>query len=257
MSTNLIYSLANSVATITLNRPEKRNALDIALLIALSDALDRVVTDGTRALLLNAQGPGFCSGGDLSSGGDGADDLGEIHLNYYEPVARKLSALTVPVVSAVQGAAAGAGCSLALAADLVIADTTAYFLLSFANIGLVPDMGASWLVAKAVGRARAMEMALLGERVSAEQALAWGMINRVVEPEALQAESMALATRLANGPTLALGMIRQAINAAYDVNFAESLATESHNQATAGRSNDVKEAVSAFIEKRKPVFTGR
>jgi 2-(1,2-epoxy-1,2-dihydrophenyl)acetyl-CoA isomerase len=160
-------------------------------------------------------------------------------------------------VAAVNGPAAGAGCSLALAADIVIAARSAYFLQAFVNVGLVPDAGATWLLPRLAGRARAMEMMMLGERVSAEQAAAWGMIARVVDDEDLAEEAVALATRLAQGPTIALGLIRRLARDAQDLPLTEALAAERVAQREAGRTRDFANAVAAFLQKRQPRFEGR
>lgn len=250
----ILYGSDGRVATITLNRPDRINALSLALLDALVAAFDRARTDGVRAVLLRAEGRGFCSGADLAGGLP--EDLGALLREHYEPAVKAIRDMPVPVVAAVQGAAAGAGCALALAADLVIAGEGAYFLLAFANIGLVPDAGATWLVAKAVGRARAMEMALLGERIAARQALDWGLINRVVADDEVASAATALADRLAGAPTRALGLIRGAVNAAMDLSFSDLLDLEAANQTLAGRTADFREAVIAFGEKRTPIFKG-
>ena len=165
--------------------------------------------------------------------------------------------LSVPVVSAVRGPAAGIGCSLALAADFCVASETAYFLQAFVNIGLVPDGGASWMLPRLIGRARAAEMMLLGERVPAAKALDWGMIHRVVADEALDAEALALATRLAAGPTVALGLMRRALGRAMESDYAAALAAEADAQRTARGSADSTEGGMAFLQKRKPAFQGR
>ncbi len=248
------YGSDGRVATITLNRPDRINALSPALLDALVVAAERARSDRVRAVLLTGEGRGFCSGADLASGLP--DDLGVLLRDHYEPAIRAIRDLPVPVVAAVQGAVAGAGCALALAADLVIAGEGAYFLLAFANIGLVPDAGATWSVAKAVGRARAMELALLGERIAARQALDWGLINRVVPDDELTSAARALVDGLANAPTQALGMIRSAVNAAMDLSFSDVLELEAANQTVAGRTADFREAVTAFGEKRTPIFKG-
>jgi 2-(1,2-epoxy-1,2-dihydrophenyl)acetyl-CoA isomerase len=252
----ILYRRDGDVAIISLNRPASLNALTFPMLTDLKEAFARAEADGARAVLLRGEGRGFCSGADLVSMGGLPDDLGELLLTYYEPVVRQMAALSVPIVCAAQGAVAGAGCAIALAADLVVADSSAYFLLAFANIGLVPDAGGTWVVAKALGRARAMEMALLGDRVPADQALAWGLINRVVAEGTQDEEALALARRLAAGPSKALGMIRKAVNLAVDEGIETVLATEAVNQRAAGRTADAREAIQAFAQKRKPQFIG-
>jgi 2-(1,2-epoxy-1,2-dihydrophenyl)acetyl-CoA isomerase len=168
-----------------------------------------------------------------------------------------LFALPMPVVAAVNGPAAGAGCSLALAAEIVIAGRSAYFLQAFINLGLIPDAGATWLLPRLAGRARAMEMMMLGERITAEKAADWGLISRVVEDEALAAEAAALAARLAAGPTIAYGLLRRLARNAEQLPLAEALAAERIAQRDAGRTEDFRRAVLAFLQKQPPSFEGK
>ncbi|WP_076068927.1 enoyl-CoA hydratase-related protein [Sphingomonas montana] len=257
--TTIRYALDEAVATITLARAERLNAIVPEMLAELSAALARAVDEGARVVLIAGEGRAFCSGADLIARSDGGlpDDLGQMLETHYNPLAVQLAELPIPVVTAVQGAAAGAGCSLALHGDFVVAGRSAYFLLAFVNIGLVPDFGATWLVAKAAGRAKALEMMLLGERVPAELALEWGMIHRVVEDEVLLAEARALAVRLAAGPTRAMGMIRRAVAGALTAPLVEVLAREAMDQRAAGRTADFAEGVMAFVGKRKAEFSGK
>lgn len=251
----ILYDLTDGVATLTLNRPDRMNALGSWFLGAMHAALDRVAADGARVVLINAQGRGFCSGADLVEGLP--DDLGQLVEEKYNPVMQRLMDLPVPVVAAVNGAAAGAGCALALSADLVVAAEDSYFLLAFANIGLVPDCGATWLVANALGRARALEMMMLGEKIPAAKAQDWGLIHKVVASDALQAEARSLAARLAKGPTAAYGMIRRSVGKALAGTYEDALAQEIVDQRAAGYTRDSREAIAAFVEKRKPVFEGK
>ena len=253
------YALADAVATITLARPERLNAIVPAMLDELRQALARAVDEGARAVLIAGEGRAFCSGADLIARSDGGlpDDLGAMLESQYNPLALQLADLPIPVVTAVQGAAAGAGCSLALHGDFVVAAESAYFLLAFVNIGLVPDFGATWLVAKGAGRAKALEMMLLGERVPAARALEWGLIHRVVADEMLLAEAEALAKRLAAGPTRAMGMIRRAVGQALVTTLPEVLAQEAVDQRAAGRTADFAEGVMAFVGKRDARFVGK
>src|SRR5215210_1714270 len=195
-----------AVATITIARPDRLNALSGAMVDELRLAVSEIADSGARCLLLTGEGRGFSSGADLATGGGLPDDVGASLEKHFNPLVAALFALPIPVVAAVNGPCAGAGCSLALAADIVIAARSAYFLQAFVNIGLIPDAGATWLLPRLAGRARAMEMMMLGERVPAEQALEWGLISRVVEDEALESEAAALAARLAQGPTVAFGL---------------------------------------------------
>jgi 2-(1,2-epoxy-1,2-dihydrophenyl)acetyl-CoA isomerase len=246
-----------AVATLTIARPETLNALSAKTVAELHEAVDEAVREGARCLLLTGEGRGFSSGADLASGGGLPEDAGEALENGFNPLVESLFALSIPFVAAVNGPCAGAGCSLALAADIVIAARSAYFLQAFVNIGLVPDAGATWLLPRLAGRARAMEMMMLGERISSEQAHRWGMIARVVDDEELAEEAVALATRLAQGPTIALGLIRRLARDAQNLSLTEALAAERIAQREAGRTQDFANAVAAFLQKRQPRFEGR
>ena len=248
---------ANAVATLTIARPDRLNALSAQTVDELRAAVEEVGRSDARCLLLAGEGRGFSSGADLASGGGLPEDAGAALEKHFNPLIEALFALDIPVVAAVQGPCAGAGCSLALAADLVVAARSAYFLQAFVNIGLIPDAGATWLLPRLAGRARALEMMMLGERIPAERALAWGMISRVVEDEHLASEAMALATQLAQGPTRALGLIRKLARNAQDVPLTAALAAERAAQREAGSTQDFKGAVAAFLQKRQPRFEGR
>jgi 2-(1,2-epoxy-1,2-dihydrophenyl)acetyl-CoA isomerase len=245
------------VAMVTLARPQSLNALSGAMVDELHAAVESVEYSKARCLLITAEGRGFSSGADLAGSGGLPADAGEALEKHFNPLIEALFSCPVPVVAAVNGPAAGAGCSLALAADIVIAARSAYFLQAFVNIGLIPDAGATWLLPRLAGRARAMEMMMLGERVMAEEALQWGLISRVVEDDALQSEAMLLATTLAAGPTVALGLIRKLARNAERLDLSEALAAERAAQKTAGETQDFKAAVFAFLEKRQPRFEGR
>jgi 2-(1,2-epoxy-1,2-dihydrophenyl)acetyl-CoA isomerase len=246
-----------AVATITMARPETLNALSGQTVDELRAAVEEAAASGARCLLITGEGRGFSSGADLASGGGLPDDAGAALENHFNPLIESLAALPIPVVTAVNGPAAGAGCSLALAGDIVVGARSAYFLQAFVNIGLIPDAGATWLLPRLAGRARAMEMMMLGERIPAEKALEWGLISRVVEDEHLASESVRLATQLAQGPTLALGLIRKLAREAQHLPLTEALVAERLAQRDAGRTEDFRSAVMAFLQKRQPRFEGR
>jgi len=241
------------VLTITLNRPERLNAAPPQMF----DEIRAAVTDldGARAVLIHGEGRAFCSGADLGQRGEGGPF--EALTQSYNPTMMALSRLPVPIVSAVNGPAAGIGCSLALAADFCIAGETAYFLQAFVNIGLVPDGGASWMLARLIGKARATEMMLLGERIHGPKAAEWGLIYKSVSDDAVLDQAKALAARLAAGPTLAIGLMRQGLAEALDSDYAAALHREAENQRTAGGSADAMKGAASFLMKRKPVFQGK
>ncbi|WP_230292778.1 enoyl-CoA hydratase-related protein [Croceicoccus sp. Ery5] len=249
------------VVTIAINRPDRLNALTPNVMAELTEAIDKAIDGGARALVLTGEGRSFCAGADLRADGAGytglPEDLGELLDDHYNPFVAKLADLPVPLVTAVNGPAVGAGMSLALAGDIVVAARSAFLLLAFVNIGLVPDLGASWLVTRAVGRARALELALLGEEITAEDARAMGLITRVTDDGKALEEAQAIAHRLTKGPAKAIGLIRKQIGDALDTGFAEMLERERANQSIAGRTEDFKEALDAFAHKRRPIFKGR
>jgi 2-(1,2-epoxy-1,2-dihydrophenyl)acetyl-CoA isomerase len=246
-----------AVATITLNRPDSLNALNAAMLDEIREAVEAAPASGARCLLLGGAGRGFSSGADLASGGGLPDDVGAALEAHFNPLIEAIFACPLPIVAAVSGPCAGAGCSLALAADIVVAGASAYFLQAFINIGLIPDAGATWLLPRLAGRARAMEMMMLGERIPASQAAEWGLISRVVDDSELETEAVALATRLAGGPTIAYGLLRRLARDAEQSTLSEALAAERIAQREAGRTEDFKSAVLAFLQKRQPSFDGR
>lgn len=255
------FSIESGIARLRLNRPAFLNALSRPLLAELRQALDIVEGDpAARVLLLSGEGKGFSSGADLSAGsspvGSEGFDAGAVLEEHYNPIMQQIFALRVPVVSALRGPVVGAGCMLALAADVVVASRTAYFLQAFVNIGLVPDAGSSWWLPRLVGAGRASAMMMLGERISAEKAAEWGMIYEMVEDDELEARADALAAKFAAGPTVAYALTRQAIRLGLTSDFPQALARERANQRTAGRTGDFGEGVAAFREKRKPAFRG-
>ena len=259
----ITLALADQIAVITLNDPATMNAAGLDTITELADAFAQVATGeaGARAVILTGTGRGFCSGANLSGreagGAEGPrPDSGSVLESHYNPFITSMRDFPLPIVTAVNGAAAGVGCSLALMGDMIIAAESAYFLQAFRRIGLVPDGGSTYLLPRMIGRARAMEMALLGERVEAHKALEWGLVNRVVPDFELMAEAAHLAHQLAQGPA-SLGLIRQIMWRALDAPFADQLADEAKTQTVAGRTQDFVEGVQAFLQKRAAKFTGR
>ncbi|HEY3191357.1 MAG TPA: enoyl-CoA hydratase-related protein [Solirubrobacterales bacterium] len=251
-----------SAARILLNRPEALNAWNEQFGRDLLDAVTSLSADeGVRAVLITGAGRGFSSGADLkeqrSTTEDGLPDLSARLKEIYHPIITGLREMPKPVVAAVNGPAVGIGCSLALAADLIVAAESAYLLLAFVNIGLVPDGGSTAFLPARVGYARAAEMAMLGERVTAQQALDWGLINQVVPDDELDATSSALLERLANGPTASYVGSKRLLNRRMYADLAGQLDAEAEAQRDQGNSKDFIEGVLAFVEKRPPNFTGR
>jgi len=259
----LKVSTEGAIQVISLNDPATMNALGVDMAAELHDALKGAGASGVRAIVLTGEGRGFCSGANLQSnpagrGGDGGGrpDAGDALETVYNPLVTCLRDLPIPVVSAVNGAAAGVGCSLALLGDLIVAGESAYFLQAFRRIGLIPDGGSTYMLPRLIGKARAMEMALLGERLPAAKALEWGLINRCVPDAELMSTAMSLAGELARGPA-SLGLTRQTIWAGLDSDWADQLNRERVGQRTAGRTEDFSEGVLAFLQKRPAAFKGR
>lgn len=256
------FGVADQVATLALNRPKSLNSFNRRMHEELREALSRVEQDReVRCLLLTGRGRGFCAGQDLADPAvmptDSEPDLARTIDDYYNPLIRRLRALPLPVVCAVNGIAAGAGANLALACDIVLAARSAAFIQAFCKIGLVPDSGGTWHLPRLVGHARAMGLAMLGEKLSAEQAVAWGLIWKAVDDDALEQEALALARHLATQPTQGLAYIKQAINASWSNDLDAQLDLERDLQRDAGRTEDYREGVTAFMEKRAPAFRGR
>jgi 2-(1,2-epoxy-1,2-dihydrophenyl)acetyl-CoA isomerase len=255
------WELSGGVGRITLDRPDSLNAWTAELGRELKQAVTGDAADpAVRAVLITGAGRGFSSGADLKEGFEPADDglpdiRKELH-ELYHPIISGVRRLEKPVVAAVNGPAVGIGASLAFACDLVLAARSAFFGLAFVNIGLMPDGGSTLFVPAAVGKARAFQMALLGERVPAEQALEWGLVNRVVDDEALEPEASALVARLAEGPTRSYASSKQALNRMLYPDLDGQLDLEAELQHALARTSDFQEGVAAFVEKREAVFQG-
>ena len=258
---NIEFSIADGIARLTLNRPKSLNSFNEAMHRELSTALDAVESGDCRVLLLTGAGRGFCAGQDLSDRrvlpGAEPPDLGYTLKNYYNPLIRRLRALEMPVVCAVNGVAAGAGANLALAADIVIAAKSAKFIQAFCKLGLIPDSGGTWILPRLLGPARATALAMLGDPVSAEQAVEWGLIWRCVDDEQLMPEVDALCVHFASQPTRGLASIKRALNASWCNTLDQQLDLERKLQQKAGRTEDYLEGVTAFMEKRQATFKGR
>jgi len=258
----ILVSLSEGVLTLTLNRPDKLNSFNHAMHLALRAGFQRAANEPeVRAVLLTGAGRGFSAGQDLGDRdprkASEPPDLGATLETFYNPTLRSIRALNKPVVCAVNGVAAGAGANIALACDIVLAARSAKFIQAFSKIGLVPDAGGSWSLARILGEPRAKALALLAEPLDAETAANWGLIWKAVDDTALMQEARAIAVRLAAGPTCGLGLTKQAIQAAAGNDFGAQLDLERDLQREAGRTADHAEGVVAFLEKRQPQFVGR
>lgn len=256
------YELEGNLAIISFKDPATLNAAGIDTMTELLHALERAAKEA-RCTILTGEGRGFCSGANLSATNERNEsgpreelDAGAALVTHYNPFVIAMKEHPHPIITAVNGPAAGVGCSIALMGDMIIAGKSAYFLQAFRRIGLVPDGGSTYLLPRMIGRTRAMEMALLGDKVLAEQALEWGMVNRVVEDDALMDVARSMAERLATGPTQALALMRGLFWESDANNFEGQLHAERVAQKHAGRTKDFSEGVKAFLQKRPANFTG-
>jgi 2-(1,2-epoxy-1,2-dihydrophenyl)acetyl-CoA isomerase len=254
----ILFDVQDGVATLTLNRPEVFNAFNEQQSADVMDALKKVERDSNvRVLVLTGSGKAFCSGQDLKSiSGAKERSLAESLQKRYNPMIRAMRNLPVPIICKLNGVAAGAGASMVLAADMVVASETASIIEVFVNVGLVLDSGSSYFLPRLVGSARAFELATMGSKVTAQQAYDWGMINRVVKPEELDTETQKLVDYYKTAPTKAITLMKKMLNKSFQSDLDTMLEYEMYCQEIAGRSNDNKEGVAAFNEKRKPQFKG-
>jgi len=257
----ILFELSEGIARLTLNRPEKLNSFNAQMHAEIREALLTVASGGARVLVLTGAGRAFCSGQDLSERipreGSGRVDVGDTVGKLYNPLVLGLRNLPLPVIAAVNGVAAGAGANVALACDLVIAARSASFVQAFSRIGLLPDCGGTWSLPRLVGQARALGLALLAEKLSAEQAAQWGLIWRCVEDQELAMTVEALAKQLASGPTRCFARTKQAMYATWGNSLQAQLDVERDFQRELAAGDDFIEGVTAFMEKRAPRFSGR
>lgn len=251
------YEVANGIATITLNRPDRFNAFNNAQSFELQDALKKVKKDAeVRVVVLTGEGKAFCSGQDLKDIAGEKRSLSDSLYKRYNPIIKAMRSLPKPIIGRLNGVAAGAGCSLALACDFVVASEKASLIEVFVNVGLVLDSGSSYFLPRVVGSNRAFELATMGNKVSAQQALEWGMVNRVVAHEDLDQEVEKITSYYRNAPTKAIGLMKGMLNKSFNSDLDEMLQYEAYCQEIAGNSDDYREGVTAFVEKRKPSFKG-
>jgi 2-(1,2-epoxy-1,2-dihydrophenyl)acetyl-CoA isomerase len=257
----ILFDLRDNIARITLNRPDRLNSFNVRMHGELRHALDKTHHGGARVLVLSGAGRAFCAGQDLADRSVSVDgvppDLGHSIETYYKPLVLALRDLPMPVICLVNGVAAGAGANLALACDIVLAARSASFIEAFAKLGLIPDTGGTYFLPRLLGTARAMGLAMLGEKLSADQAQAWGMIWRCVDDDKLQEEGDQLARHFATAPTRGLALTKRAIHASAESSLEQQLNLEREYMRELGYSEDYREGVAAFMERRLPRFKGR
>lgn len=259
MSATISYQVENGLACIILNRPEKYNSFNYEMAMALQEALRKAAADtAVRCVYLSAQGKAFCAGQDLGESPDPSLlNFEQILEERYNPIVVQIRKMPKPVVCAVNGVAAGAGANLALAADIVLAKESAQFIQAFIHIGLIPDCGGTFMLPRLVGLARAMALCMTGEKVSAQEAVQMGMIYKAIPDEVFETQSKAFAQALAEKPTTALVYTKELINKSLDLDLEQQLMQEMRYQVASGNTQDYKEGVAAFLEKRKAQFIGK
>lgn len=257
MYETILYDVKNHVAWLTLNRPEKLNAFNEQMKLEVKTALKEAAMDEeVRGIVITGAGRAFCSGQDLQSVKEDTD-YGELLRNYYNPMIQQMASIEKPIIAAINGTAAGAGLSLALACDFRLASEKASFIEAFIHVGLVPDSGNMYYLPRIVGHAKALELAILGEKISADEAKDIGLITKVISVETWDSDVTAFAEKLAAMPTKSIGLIKRYMNQSWDSNLQEVLEKEAYAQKIAGKTFDHQEGIDAFLNKRKPIFQGK
>jgi 2-(1,2-epoxy-1,2-dihydrophenyl)acetyl-CoA isomerase len=254
---SIIFTTDNGVGKITLNRPDVLNSFNMDTALEMQSALDTCASDKSiRAILITGAGRAFCAGQDLAAAIAPGADIKVIVEKQYNPIILKLRTIEKPVICAVNGVAAGAGANIAFACDIILSASSASYIQAFSKIGLIPDSGGTFILPRLIGMQRATALMMLGDKVTAEQALQYGMIYKVLPDDQLMAEAEKLAIQLAQMPTKGLGLTKRLLNASLDNNLQQQLTMEGEMQAAAAKTYDNQEGVKAFLEKRKPVFKG-
>ena len=255
----LLISHRNNVCEIKLNRPEVFNSFNKAMALALQKALDECEkNDDVRAIVITGEGKAFCAGQDLAEATDpNGPELKMIVKEHYNPIIERIRNIEKPIIAAVNGVAAGAGANIALACDITIAKKSASFIQAFSKIGLIPDSGGTFFLPRIIGSQKALALMMTGDKISAEEAEKMNMIYQAVEDEVFESVVIAFAEKLATMPTRGLGLTKRAVNQSFSNSLSEQLSVEEELQTEAGKTHDFNEGVNAFMEKRKPVFTGK